>query len=194
MSRKLVAPAIYKHFKHTDNGPINNYIYVVLGVSKELTLDELVRKFGYYETAPKYEAKHTEDGRTVRVFEIDNCLYHSRILANSDVVVYKSLYDNMTYARPLDMFLSEVDHEKYPEVEQKYRFELVTYADDAEELVYPKECDKQMNNVAIVVCSIVLAIAMMVFVYLTNNPLYITFSLPYIMLLSIALLEGSKKQ
>lgn len=44
-----------------------------------------------------------------------------------DVVIYKSLYGDKQklWVRKKEMFLSEVDHEKYPNITQKYRFELI---------------------------------------------------------------------
>ena len=42
---------------------------------------------------------------------------------NEDLVVYSC--DDKIWSRPYDMFISPVDKEKYPEIEQIYRFELI---------------------------------------------------------------------
>lgn len=59
-------------------------------------------------------------GKLYRVFSI---AYHTE--TGEKLVIYCDIKGLVTWARPYDEFISEVDHEKYPDVEQKYRFELV---------------------------------------------------------------------
>lgn len=81
------------------------------------------------------------DARTVRTGmffrHFKNKMYQALAVAEHSetgemLVVYQALYGSYrVYARPYDMFLSEVDHEKYPDVKQKYRFEQIA-AEDVE--------------------------------------------------------------
>lgn len=57
-------------------------------------------------------AAHSETGEQLVVY---------RCMDNNG----KTNHKDGIYARPLDMFLSEVDHEKYPDAPQKYRFEEI---------------------------------------------------------------------
>lgn len=68
------------------------------------TISEDEKKINKYLYYIKDIAEHTETGEIL--------------------VIYKAMYSPFkTYARPFEMFYGKVDHNKYPDIKQKYRFE-----------------------------------------------------------------------
>ena len=98
---------------------MNNYFYdyfkpgdIVKHFKREMQTEDDLKKIPY-----------------IYLYEIVGLATHSE--TRDQLVIYKALYDKdqrgnyKLYARPLEMFCSEVDHKKYPEIKQKYRFESV---------------------------------------------------------------------
>ena len=68
---------------------------------------------------------------------------------DNKIVVYKALYDEYkVWVRDYDDFISEVDHIKYPDVLQKYRFEEIETIKELEDYInnYHNELNIKISN------------------------------------------------
>lgn len=83
-------------------------------MNREVKPNTIYRHFKGFKAYIITLAKHSETGEDMVIY-----------VCNSDGVKDNKGHQDGIYARPLDMFLSEVDHEKYPDVKQKYRFEEI---------------------------------------------------------------------
>lgn len=80
-----------------------------------------------YNDTLKYDRPLPESWQQYRHFKVGKIVTVVGIARHTETEELTVVYDHngTIWNRPLEMFMSEVDREKYPDAKQKYRFELV---------------------------------------------------------------------
>lgn len=83
-----------------------------------------MREFASGDIIQHFKRETVDQNSMQYLYEFIGVATHSE--TRDRVVVYRALYgDKGMFVRPYEMFMEEVDHDKYPEIRQKYRFEKI---------------------------------------------------------------------
>ena len=81
-----------------------------------------MRKFASGDIIQHFKRETVDQSSMQYLYEYIGVAMHSE--TGDRMIVYRALYgEKGLFVRPYEMFMEEVDHEKYPEIRQKYRFE-----------------------------------------------------------------------
>lgn len=85
---------------------------------------EFMDRFKVGDIVKHFKRENVDQNTAMYLYKI--LAFASHTENGEKLVIYQALYaPYKTCARPYDMFISEVDREKYPDAKQKYRFEVV---------------------------------------------------------------------
>lgn len=99
--------------------------YVEVGQEPEVPMEnELERDIVVGDIVQHFKREWVSKETSEYLYKVLAFAQHTE--RGENLVIYQALYAPFKIcARPYDMFMSEVDREKYPDVKQKYRFEKV---------------------------------------------------------------------
>ena len=81
-----------------------------------------MRKFASGDIIQHFKRETVDQNSMQYLYEYIGVAMHSE--TRDRMIVYRALYgEKGLFVRKYEMFMEEVDHEKYPEIRQKYRFE-----------------------------------------------------------------------
>ena len=103
---------------------VYNVLEDYTGKERWIAVGNRDRAFRPGDRVQHFKRETVDPNGTQYLYQIVGVATHSE--SREPLMIYQALYDDYRlYARPYDMFMSEVDREKYPDIKQQYRFEKV---------------------------------------------------------------------
>lgn len=93
-------------------------------MSEKIFLEDETGRFHVGDIVQHFKREYVNQETSEYLYKI--LAFASHTETGEKLVIYQGMYSPFKIcARPYEMFISEVDREKYPDAKQKYRFDVV---------------------------------------------------------------------